>query len=78
MSLKATYLTNVINYRICIQNLTVDEHWILEDFLSSKFKIEDFIMLSSKSYHDSLYAAVWLKFHDEQNELKFKLLWNYE
>jgi hypothetical protein len=76
MSLQATYFDNVINYSVCFQNVSVDEFITLHDFLIDKFEKNSCDMVYSE-LHYNYYAAVWLKFYNEQDELRFKLLWSF-
>lgn len=76
MSLHATYFDSVINYKICFQNLTVSEYNKLFDFLLTKFNDNSYDFVNTELNHN-MYSAVWLKFNDEKDELKFKLLWEH-
>jgi hypothetical protein len=75
MSLQATYFGNVINYKVCFQNVSVDEFNTLHNFLVEKFERNSYDMVYSDLQYP-YYAAVWLKFYNEQDELRFKLLWS--
>ena len=74
MSLAATYFNSVINYKFCFQNVTENELKQLKDFLEDKFD-EDVYDLAYSEFQYTKYIAIWLKFYNQENELKFKLLW---
>lgn len=76
MSLIASYFDNVINYSVCFQHVSVIEFDTLKEFLESKFDKSAYDIVYSKSeVFYACYAAVWLNFYKEQDELRFKLLW---
>lgn len=75
MSLYATFFDSVINYNVCFQNLSESEFNILNTFLEERFKKESYELLKTESNQFHLRYVVWIRFESEQDELKFKLMW---
>jgi len=75
MSLTASYFDNCINYKVCFQHVSVDEYNELYDFLTKRFDKNSYDILYPEEFNGR-YSAIWIKFYNEQEELKFKLLWN--